>query len=182
LDAETPASGLTYIVENTTPASAGVTIAGNRWLTIDPSTSWCGYTDVTIRATDPGGLWDSDTFRVAVTWSCQGPLPVPGQAAAQDEPIILDLTPYEPQVGDGTGLPWYVTGEDYCTVSGEYSEDDVLTITPEAGFVGSDTVRLHMIYPWGSQATQELTLTRSSSSAPPSEFKLYLPVVTSDYP
>jgi hypothetical protein len=32
-----------------------------------------GGTDVTVRATDPGGLWDEDTFRVAVTWSCPGP-------------------------------------------------------------------------------------------------------------
>jgi hypothetical protein len=50
-------------------------------------------------------------------------------------------------VGDGTGLSWYVTGEHHCTVSGEHSDDDVLTFTPDAGFVGSDTVTLHMVYP-----------------------------------
>jgi hypothetical protein len=35
----------------------------------------------------------------------------------------------------------------HCTVSGEYSEDDVLTFTPDVGFVGGDTVTLHMVYP-----------------------------------
>ena len=50
-------------------------IAGNRWLTVNPSTDWCGYTDVAVRVTDPGGLWDEDTFRVAVNWFCIGPLP-----------------------------------------------------------------------------------------------------------
>jgi hypothetical protein len=72
LDTETPDSGLTYTIEGAPPPGAGVSIVGNRWLTINPSTSWCGYTDVTVRVTDPGGLWDNDTLRVAVTWSCQG--------------------------------------------------------------------------------------------------------------
>jgi parallel beta-helix repeat protein len=71
-DGETPVSGLTYTIEGTPPPGAGVTIDGNRYVYVNPSTTWCGWTDVTIRVTDPGGLWDSDTFRVAVTWSCQG--------------------------------------------------------------------------------------------------------------
>jgi hypothetical protein len=163
-DAETPTNELTCTIEGTPPAGAGVTLDDCHHVTINPSTDWCGRTDVTIRVTDPGGLWDSDTFRVAVTWSCQGPLPVAGQHALQDEPITIDLTPYEPQVGDGTGLSWYVTGEDHCTVSGEHSADDVLTFTPQASFVGSDTVTLRMVYPWGSEATQELTLTWGSGT------------------
>jgi hypothetical protein len=71
-DEETPADQLTYAISGTPPAGAGVTLDSNRYVTVNPSTSWCGRTDVTIRVTDPGGLWDSDTFRVAVTWSCQG--------------------------------------------------------------------------------------------------------------
>jgi hypothetical protein len=58
-----------------------VTIAGNQWLTINPSPTWCGGTDVTVRATDPGGLWDEDAFRVAVSWSCPGPVEMPGAPA-----------------------------------------------------------------------------------------------------
>ena len=71
-DAETPVSGLTYTIEGTPPAGAGVTIVGNQYVHVNPSAYWCGRTDVTIRVTDPGGLWDTDTFRVAVTWSCLG--------------------------------------------------------------------------------------------------------------
>jgi hypothetical protein len=71
-DAETPVSGLTYTIEGAPSPGAGVSIVGNRWLTVNPSTSWCGYADVTVRVTDPCGLWDNDTFRMGVTWSCQG--------------------------------------------------------------------------------------------------------------
>jgi hypothetical protein len=169
-DPETPVDQLTYTISGTPPSGAGVTLPDNRTVHVEPSTAWCSHTDVTIRATDPEGLWDEDTFRVAVTWSCQEPLSVPDQVAPQDEPITLDLTPYEPQIGDGTGMYWYATGQDHCTVSGEYSEDDVLTFTPEPGFVGSDTVTLHMAYPWGSEATQDLMLTwERAAPAPPTQ-------------
>ena len=70
-DAETPDSGLTYTIEGAPPSGAGVSIVGNRWLNVNPGSDWCGWTDVTVRVTDPGGLWDEDTFRVAVTWSCR---------------------------------------------------------------------------------------------------------------
>jgi hypothetical protein len=95
-DTETPDSDLTFSIEGSPPAGAGVTLTGNRYLNADPSTDWCGYVDVTVRVTDPGALWDTDVFRVAVTWSCQGPLPVANQNALQDEPVGIDLTDYEP--------------------------------------------------------------------------------------
>ena len=57
--------------------------------------------------------------------------------------------------------------------------DDELTFTPEAGFLGSETVTLHMIYPWGSHATQELTLTWEERDTPPG-FRLYLPLAMWD--
>ena len=71
-DPETPDSGLTFTIEGSPPSGAGVEIVNNRWLIIDPSFDWCGYTDVIVRVTNPGGVWDEDTFRVAVTWSCKG--------------------------------------------------------------------------------------------------------------
>ena len=77
-DTQTPTDVLTYTIEGTPPAGAGVTLADNRTVTVDPSPNWCGGTDVTVRATDPGGLWGEDTFRVAVSWSCLGPVEMPG--------------------------------------------------------------------------------------------------------
>jgi hypothetical protein len=73
---------------------------------------------------------------------------------------------------------WYVTGQEHCTVSGERSEDDVLTFTPQLGFLGSDVVTLHMTYPWGDEATQELTLTWRDVET--QGFANYLPVVEGD--
>jgi len=77
-DGESATSELTYTVEGPPPAGAGVWLEGNRYVHADPSPNWCGGTDVTVRATDPGGLWDTDTFRVAVSWSCPGPVEMPG--------------------------------------------------------------------------------------------------------
>jgi len=175
-DAETPDSELIFTIEGSPPTGAGVTLTDNRDLLVDPSFDWCGYIDVTVRVTDPGGLWDEDTLRVAVTWVCKGPLPVANQLAPQNEAIVLDLTDYEPQIGDGTGMYWYVTGQKHCTVSGVYSEDDVLTFTPHLGFVGSEEITLHMTYPMGGEATQVLTL--SWWDAETQGFRLYLPVAT----
>jgi hypothetical protein len=177
LDVDTPVEQLTFAISSTPPVGAGVTMSGTHSVHLAPSSDWCGYTDVTVRATEPGGRWDEDTFRVAVTWSCKGPLPVPDQFASRDESITLDLTEYEPQVGDGTGMYWYATGEDHCAVSGERSEDDVLSFTPESGFQGSDTVTLHMTYPWDEEASQPLTLTwgEDGEEAPP---RIYLPLLS----
>jgi hypothetical protein len=48
---------------------------------------------------------------------------------------------------------------------------------PEPGFLGSDTVTLHMVYPWGNEAMQELTLTWGNGATPPPEFRIFLPMV-----
>ena len=170
-DNETPDSGLSYTIDNSPDPNAGVTVDPNDYIDINPTANWCGWTDVTIRVTDPGGLWDTDTFRVTV--NCLNDLPwisptVPDQSEAQDQPITIDLTAYEHDVEDsGTALDWYVTGEDHCTVSGEYSDDDVLTFTPDAGFAGSDTVTLHLVDSGGAEDTQDVTLTWSSFGTPP---------------
>ena len=71
-DAQTPVDQLTYTISGTPPIGVGITLTDNRYLHVDPHTDWCGWTDVTVRVTDPGGLWDNDVFRVAVTWMCQG--------------------------------------------------------------------------------------------------------------
>jgi hypothetical protein len=97
-DSETPDSGLAFTIQGSPPPGAGVSIVGNRWLTIDPDPSWCPFTNITIRVTDPGGLWDNDTFRLAVTWSCLG-----GQQTGPDADVgqngfttPLDYTLYLP--------------------------------------------------------------------------------------
>ena len=72
-DAESVPGELTYAIGGMPLARVGVWLAGNQYVHVDPSPNWCGGTDVTVRVTDPGGLWDEDAFRVAVSWSCPGP-------------------------------------------------------------------------------------------------------------
>ncbi len=65
-DAEDADADLTFTIDNTPSAGADVTIDSNRYIDINPTTDWTGQTDVVIRATDSGGLSDTDTFTVNV--------------------------------------------------------------------------------------------------------------------
>jgi uncharacterized protein YegP (UPF0339 family)/dienelactone hydrolase len=170
VDDETSDDGLTYTIDNAPPSEAGVTVDGNRYVDIHPTANWCGGTDVTIRVTDPGGLWNTDTFQVAV--NCVNDPPwiapaVPDPSAIQDQAVEIDLSAYENDVEDsGVALDWAISGEDHFTASGQGSDDDVLTLTPQVGFVGSDTVTLHLQDPQGAEAIQQLVVTWNE---PPSE-------------
>ncbi len=185
-DAETPVSGLTYALEGTPPTGAGVSLDGNRYVHVDPSTSWCGWTGVTVRVTDPGGLWDSDTFRVAVTWSCRGPInppgtptpvaPTDGSTATSSRPTftwhaVADADEYQIQVDDDADLTRPEVDE--TTTSTEY--------TPASGLSGGIyywRVRASNAYGAGAwSAEQEFTVLTPS----PAEFKLYLPVVLKNH-
>ena len=57
---------LTFSINNTPAAGAGVSIDSNRYIDINPSAGWTGQTDVTIKVTDPGSLFNTDTFQVTV--------------------------------------------------------------------------------------------------------------------
>ena len=103
-DAKTRASGLTYAIVNTPPAGAGVTLTDNRTMTINPSPTWCGGADVTVRVTDPEGLWDSDTFRVAVTWSCPGPVAMPGA------PVLIAPVDGRASSSNAPAFAWHAVG------------------------------------------------------------------------
>jgi hypothetical protein len=137
-DAESPASELAYVIEGLPPAGAGVSLSGNRYVTVNPSASWCGGTDVAIRVTDPDGLWNTATFRVAVSWSCQGPvspLGAPALVAPTDGSVAIDHTPtfawgavvdadtYHIQIDDGADyaspqVDEIVPGLDYTSAPG----------------------------------------------------------------
>ncbi|MCP4541012.1 MAG: DNRLRE domain-containing protein [Chloroflexi bacterium] len=66
-DAEDTDDVITYTVNNSPVISAGVSISANRYIDIDPATSWTGFTDVEIQVQDTGGLTDTDTFQVIIT-------------------------------------------------------------------------------------------------------------------
>lgn len=63
-DPEIPAANLAYTITGNTDPQCGVSIDGSDYIDITPALGWTGYSDVTVRATDEGGLFDEDTFRV----------------------------------------------------------------------------------------------------------------------
>ncbi|MFH1730878.1 MAG: lectin like domain-containing protein [Planctomycetota bacterium] len=65
-DAETSDSGLSFSIVGNTNPDCGVSIDASRYVDIYPVADWHGTSDVTIRVTDPEGLWDEDTFHVTV--------------------------------------------------------------------------------------------------------------------
>ena len=161
-------------------------------MTINPSPTWCGGTDVTVRATDPGGLWDEDTFSVAVSWSCPGPVempgapvliaPVDGRAVYGDAPTfawhpVEGAESYEIQVDDadkGHPADFSIPERDETTSGTDY--------VPVAGLSGG-------AYYWRVRATDDsevgawaeewaFTVPRLS----PPDFTLYLPMVVRGRP
>jgi len=162
-DAESTDTELRYIITNYTNANCGVSIDSNRYIDINPTPNWYGYSDVTVKVTDPEGLSDTDTFKITVNSVNDAPeitSIIPNQSESENTPITIDLTIYESDVEDsGTLLDWYVEDTDSCTVSGEYSDDDVLTFTPDTNFVGDDYVTLYLKDSWGLTDSQQIKLT-----------------------
>ncbi len=105
---------------------------------------------------------------------------MPDQQADINQNIVLDLTAYEHDDEDsGTSLAWYVTGSTHATVSGEYSDDDLLTFTPDPGFSGQVTVTLHLVDSGSLEATQNLVLTWGEPASTPTPTAPDAPVITS---
>ena len=170
-DEETSDGGLIFTIDNVPDANAGISIDANRYVDVDPAPDWTGTTSVRIKVTDPEGASDTDTFQVTVDAVNDAPWispVVPDRSADEDVPITLDLATHEHDVeSSSTELDWTVAGEEHCTVSGEHSDDDVLTFTPAADYFGPDTFVLTLIDPQGGSASQSVTLTWHSVNDPP---------------
>ncbi len=74
--------------------------------------------------------------------------------------IEVDLTPYEnDREESGTGLAWYVEGDDHCNVYGEGSANDILLFEPNpAGYVGYDDITLVLRDSEGAEDRQDIRL------------------------
>ena len=59
-DIESTDSQLSFSITGNTDEGCGVTIDSNHYIDINPSPSWHGASDVTVRVTDPDGGWDED--------------------------------------------------------------------------------------------------------------------------
>jgi hypothetical protein len=74
---------------------------------------------------------------------------IPDQLKSEDSPPWkIFLTQYESDDKDsGSDLRWYVTGnnESMYTISGEYSDNDVLTFSPKPNAFGNDRIMLWLL-------------------------------------
>jgi hypothetical protein len=192
-DAESATSALTYTVEGPPPAGAGVWLEGNRTVHVEPSPNWCGGTDVTVRATDPGGLWNEDTFRVAVSWSCPGPVEMPGA------PVLIAPVDGRTAHGNRPAFAWHPVGgaESYeIQVDDEADKKHPAGFSsPEGGEVVASTDYTPAaglsggVYTWRVRAVNGSEVGAWSPgwafavpTLSPPGFKLYLPVVAREYP
>ncbi|UCG69478.1 MAG: FG-GAP repeat protein, partial [Thermoplasmata archaeon] len=86
--------------------------------------------------------------------------PVPNQEKPEDSlPWTLNLTPFEADIEDyGSDLKWYLTGVDTSlySVTGMYSDDDILTFIPEPDAYGNDEVILWLADSNNATASQIL--------------------------
>lgn len=65
-DGESALDELVYTIENSPAAEAGVTLVGNRYVSVEPVAEWTGTTVVRVQVEDDGGLvaWRAFTLRV----------------------------------------------------------------------------------------------------------------------
>jgi len=186
-DPESPDSDLIYTIEDPPHPGAGVTIDSNKTLIVHPSPTWCGGADVTIRATDPGGLSDTDTFRLAVSWSCPGPVEMPGA------PVLIAPVDGRAAYSDVPTFAWHPVGgaEAYqIQVAGDagFSSpewDETMASTEFVPFAGLSCGT----YAWRVRAVSGAEVggwsegwTFTVRAPSPAKFEIYLPVVVRKHP
>ena len=109
-DGQTADDGLVFSIVGSLHPDAGVSLDDNRYVDIFPTAGWLGETDVTIRATDPGALSSTDTFRVTVTELTFNYLPlVLGESGAEPPDWITIVT--EDFEGSFPATGWQVVDE-----------------------------------------------------------------------
>jgi hypothetical protein len=109
-DGQSPASALTYSIVGEPDPNAGVSLDANRYIDIYPTAGWSGATQVTIRAADPGGLSDMDTFWVTVaeTSNTYLPLILNGWESQSSDWITIVSEDFE---GSFPSIGWQVVDE-----------------------------------------------------------------------
>ena len=126
-DIEDGAAGLTYSVEsNTNPALVDATIASPLTLTYTPGAS--GSADITIRATDSGGLFVESTFTITVNPVNDNPTANAGTDQSVGEQTTVTLSGSGADAdGDTLSFSWSQTGGTPVTLSGATTASPTFT-------------------------------------------------------
>lgn len=129
------------------------------------------YLYAVVKDSKGGSGSDYSTGTVNVNYNGNPPAidpEVPPLSADAGEPIRIDLTPFEkdPEEGEtgSVNLKWTVLNLSNATVSGQESDDDVLTFTPSAGFTGLTSAILVLTDSGGKTATQTIEFLWSPKS------------------
>jgi len=153
-DVETADSSLTYTIVANTDTNCGVSIDTNRYIDINPTPDWNGYSDVTIRATDPEGLYSQDTFRITVTAAGDAPVisGLPAQSLNEDTTLIhaIDLWAYafDAETPDSSlAYALMASTNPNCGVS--IDSQRYINIIPTANWYGYSDVTVRVTDPGG---------------------------------
>ena len=103
----------------------------------DPTANWYGVSDVTIRATDPGALWNEDTFRISVNAVNDAPVisGLPDQTLNEDGSLnnAIDLWAYASDVETpDSGLTFTITANTVPSCGVSIDSNRYIDINPVA--------------------------------------------------
>ncbi|MGC8863891.1 MAG: Ig-like domain-containing protein, partial [Armatimonadota bacterium] len=144
---ETPDADLVFTITGNTSPNCGVSIDSNHYIDISPVANWNGYSDVTIRCTDTGGLWAEDTFRITVLTVNDPPTLayLPDKLVAKNSSInnAIDLWiyAYDEETSDWN-LVYTITGNTNPNCGVSIDAGDYVDINPVAGWTGYSDVTI----------------------------------------
>lgn len=171
-DPESSDSALTFTITGNTNSNCGVSIDSNRYVDINPTANWYGTSDVTIRATDPGGLYSQDTFRITVNSVNDAPSisGLPDRSLNEDTSLdnTIDLWyfTYDPDHADSS-LTFTITAntDPSCGVSIDSSR--YIDINPAANWNGVSDVTVRATDPLGAYTQDTFRITVNPINDPP---------------
>lgn len=151
-DPETSSVALTYAITANTNPNCGVSIVGGYIVRVVPVANWFGISDVTVRATDPQGLWSEDTFRITVNSVNDPPVisGLPDRTLNEDTSLIntIDLWAYTTDVEiPSSSLSYYVQSSELPAGAVTISSNRYVSITPPANYFGSGNVTIR-VWDW----------------------------------
>ncbi len=161
-DNESPDNQLNFtLISQTNTAVVNCVLSTNRYLQCTTQQNMYGYSDITVRVTDPQGLSDEDTFRITVQPVNDAPEvgEIPNQSIDSCHQFTnFDLDKYVEDPDDtDQEITWHVSGNTQLTVA--INSNHAVTIGYPAGFIGSETIRFTAKDPHGAQDYDDVTFT-----------------------
>ncbi len=180
-DAQTPDNGLTFTITGTTDASAGVTIASNRYINVAASANWSGSATVTVQVSD-GQLTASDQFVVNVAAVNDAPAwtTIPAVTTPENTPVdnAVDLWAYASDVETAdSGLTFSIVSVSNAGAGVTLDSNRYIDVSPQQYWNGTATVTVR-VSDGGLSNTAAFDVTVTAVNQPP--VITHTPVATAD--